>query len=233
MTGDQAQPTGRRPITQPQLWRYGLAVVASIVLIAGGLYGLSTAGRKETASQDCPLAGAVASALRPLAQGQVAALTVPNSPARLPDITFQNQDGAAIQLASFRGRTILLNLWATWCVPCRQEMPALDALQRRLGGPKFEVVAVNVDTARLEQRLPFLQKVGIHSLAFYSDPSGQVLRGLQTAGPVVGLPTSLLVAADGCKIGAMLGPADWASQDARNLISATVERTAHEQDKRS
>jgi len=108
----------------------------------------------------------------------------------------------------------LLNLWATWCVPCRSEMPALDKLQAEAGGPKFEVVTVNVDTARVERAGKFLDEIGVSHLARYADHSGDTFETLRLAGKALGLPTSLLIDAEGCEIGVVAGPANWTSPDA-------------------
>ena len=113
---------------------------------------------------------------------------------------------------------MLLNLWATWCVPCRAEMPALDRLQAAKGGPGFEVVAVNVDTARLEKRAAFLDSVGVKSLARYSDPSGDAFETLRKDGKALGLPVTLVIDKDGCEIGAVEGGAKWESAEAQALV---------------
>ena len=118
---------------------------------------------------------------------------------------------------------MLVNLWATWCVPCREEMPALDKLQARLGGPDFEVVAINVDTRNADKPKAWLQQNEIHNLAYYADPTGKLLQVLQKSGHVVGLPTTLLVDASGCEIALLKGPAEWASPDAVAFIEAALE----------
>ena len=125
-------------------------------------------------------------------------------------------------LADFKGRTVLVNLWATWCVPCREEMPALDKLQARLGGPAFEVVAINVDTRNADKPKAWLQQNEIRNLAYYADPTGKLLQVLQKSGHVVGLPTTLLVDASGCEIALLKGPAEWASPDAVAFIEAAL-----------
>src|SRR5271157_2588145 len=126
----------------------------------------------------------------------------------------------AAKLAPFRGRAVLLNLWATWCVPCRAEMPALDKLQTDAGGKGFEVVAVNVDTARLERRAAFLDGIGVKSLARYADPSGDAFEALRKDGKALGLPVTLLIDGAGCEIGSAAGAVKWDSADAEALIGA-------------
>ena len=123
-------------------------------------------------------------------------------------------------VADFRGRALLLNLWATWCAPCRAEMPALDRLQAKAGDKGFEVVAVNVDTARLERRGPFLDGIGVKSLARYADPSGDAFETLRKNGKALGLPVTMLIDREGCEIGVVAGAANWDSTDALSLIDA-------------
>jgi thiol-disulfide isomerase/thioredoxin len=143
-----------------------------------------------------------------------------------PEIMFQGPEGQPLTLANLKGKALLVNLWATWCVPCRQEMPALDKLQAAVGGQDFEVVAINVDTRNIEKPKAWLQETGIHNLAFYADPSGKLLQVLQRSGHVVGLPTTLMVDANGCEIALMKGPADWASPDAVALVRAALGRSS-------
>jgi thiol-disulfide isomerase/thioredoxin len=155
--------------------------------------------------------------------GEIAALTLALRPQPLPELSFSGPEGASASLADFKGRTILFNLWATWCVPCRQEMPALDRLQGLLGSKDFAVVAVNIDTARLDRPKAFLEEIGVKNLSFYADSSAAVLQALKREGRVLGLPTTILVGKDGCEIGTLAGPAQWDSQDALALLKAVQE----------
>ncbi len=198
-----------------------LLIGAGILIISALLYGKGGLTGNQASSDSavtCPGAQARTGALAPLVQGQVAALSLAKTPRRLPDLSFQNKDGAAMHLSDLRGRTILLNLWATWCVPCREEMPALDALQAAQGGRDFEVVAINIDTSRLERPRKFLAEIGVSHLGFYADPAADVFQVLKQAGKVTGLPTTLLIDPEGCEIGLMAGPANWASKEAQDLI---------------
>jgi thiol-disulfide isomerase/thioredoxin len=167
---------------------------------------------------------ATAARIAPLVHGEVAALAVARTPFRVPDVTFKDAAGHDRTLADWRGRTLLLNLWATWCVPCRREMPALDALQAELGGPQFQVVAVNLDINDPNKPIAFLKQIGVTHLAFYADASGKIFQDLKVAGKAFGMPTTLIVDPVGCEIGDMAGPAEWASDDGVKLISAAIGR---------
>jgi len=201
------------------------AIVLGCVLVGlaafGGIYGI---GRLRSNPADAACRGAVQTAARisPLVHGQVAALAVADTPFRVPDLSFKDAHGQDRTLADWRGRTVLLNLWATWCVPCRQEMPALDTLQADLGSSKFQVVAVNIDQRDAQKPRDFLKQVGVTHLAFYSDDTAQVFETLKTAGKAFGMPTTLLVDPKGCEIGDMAGPAEWSSADGLKLVRAAI-----------
>jgi thiol-disulfide isomerase/thioredoxin len=162
--------------------------------------------------------------MAPLARGEVAAVAVAKAPKALPVLTFKDGEGAAKSLADWRGRTLLLNLWATWCVPCRKEMPALDALQGKLGGPDFEVVSINIDTRDLDKPKAWLKEVGIGKLVYYADNSAKVFQDLKVIGKAFGMPTTLIVDANGCELATLAGPAEWASDDAVKLIAAALKK---------
>jgi thiol-disulfide isomerase/thioredoxin len=168
----------------------------------------------------CGASADLAGRLALLARGEVAAVNIASSPSRLPELTFTGTDGKPRTLADVRGKTVLLNLWAIWCVPCRKEMPALDALQAKLGNDKFEVVAVNIDTRNLDKPKAWLQEVGVTRLGYYADPSAKVFQDLKAIGKAFGMPTTLLIDPQGCELGALAGPAEWASDDAIKLIEA-------------
>lgn len=200
------------------------AVLAASVGVGWVLYGMSAHVSKEPASNQCAASKEIAERVSTFARGEVAAVSIAKTPRPLAALEFENGPGSRRKSSEFRGRAILLNLWATWCIPCREEMPALDKLQDRLGGPDFEVVAISIDTARLEKRQSFLKEAGVEHLGFYADPTAEVFQVLKKSGKVVGLPTTLLIDASGCEIGSMAGPADWASEDAAMLISALKKR---------
>ena len=209
--------------------RIPLAIGAVMV---GGLIGYAAVsgigGLKRGSSGDSACNGAVdlARKIAPLAQGEVAALTMATAPVKLPDLAFEDADGKPRKLSDWRGKTVLVNLWATWCVPCRKEMPALDSLQTKLGGKDFEVVAINIDTRDPEKPKNFLKDANLTRLGYFSDTKAKVFQDLKNIGKALGMPTSILVDSQGCEIGNIAGPAEWASDDAIKLIKAAVQPAA-------
>ncbi len=150
--------------------------------------------------------------------GKMVAFVKKAEPQSLPDISFADGDGKTLALSSFKGRTILLNLWATWCAPCREEMPSLDRLQQALGSDKFEVVALSLDRQGVEASKKFLADVKATALKLYVDPTAK--QGL--ALKLVGMPTTILVDKDGREVGRLAGGAEWDSEDAKKLIEAAM-----------
>lgn len=151
-------------------------------------------------------------------QGSV--LRMHASPRVLPELAFVDGAGKPVSLANFRGKTVLLNIWATWCPPCREEMPSLDRLQKSLGGPGFEVVALSLDAGGAEEVKRFYQETGIGSLAIYVDPGMRATAKLATPG----VPTTLLIDARGRELGRHAGPAQWDGEEALRVISKHVVR---------
>ena len=154
----------------------------------------------------------------PLSQGQMAAFVFRKAPEALPEATFQDATGKERTLADWRGKVVLVNLWATWCLPCRREMPSLDRLQKELGSDKFEVVAISVDRKGLEASRKFLDETQVQSLRLYVDASTRMTSTFK----VIGLPATLLLDTQGREVGRLLGPAEWDSEDAKRLILAIV-----------
>ncbi len=199
------------------------AVLGLVALAALALYG--TGGLTGNAvAAECRASQETARALVPLARDGMAAMGVLSAPRPAPDVSFLSPEGRPVRLADFKGRAVLVNLWATWCAPCRHEMPSLDRLQAEAGGPDFEVVAVNIDTRNVDRPKAWLQENGVARLAYYADPQAKILQALQRSGHVVGLPTTILVDARGCEHGTLKGAADWGGPDALRLVRAAIGR---------
>ncbi|HZL41173.1 MAG TPA: TlpA disulfide reductase family protein [Pseudolabrys sp.] len=196
--------------------------VAGVVVGLAGVYGIATLTRNDGGDVACRPAVEMARKLAPFTRGEVAAVNVAKSPLKVPELAFHDAGGKPLTLEHWRGRTVLLNLWATWCMPCRKEMPALDALEQRLGSPDFEVVAINIDTRDPDKPKAFLKEVGVEKLAYYADPDAKTFQDLKAVGRAFGMPTTLLIDPKGCEIGTIAGPAEWASDDAVKLIQAAL-----------
>src|SRR6202795_3104616 len=203
----------------------GTVLIGAVIGFAG-VYGVGGLARDAAGDPACRPAVDVARKIAPLAHGEVAALTMATVPLRLPDLAFEDAAGKPKKLSDWRGRTVLVNLWATWCVPCRKEMPALEALQTQLGGADFEVVAVNIDTRDPEKPKNFLKDANLTRLGFYNDQKAKVFQDLKGVGRALGMPTSVLVDGQGCEIATIAGPAEWASDDAVKLIKAAMKPVA-------
>ncbi|PKQ08181.1 MAG: TlpA family protein disulfide reductase [Alphaproteobacteria bacterium HGW-Alphaproteobacteria-12] len=188
-----------------------VTLAAAALLTVGAVYLIGRGGGNP---QD--LAGPAP--LEAVATGEVANFRPLAVPAPVPDVTFIDAEGQERTLADFRGKLVLLNLWATWCTPCREEMPELDELQAVLGGERFEVVALSVEKDGLRLAGDFLTEVGARNLALYNDPTGKANFTFRA----FGLPTTLLISPEGQEIGRMVGPAPWASDDARRLIETAL-----------
>jgi thiol-disulfide isomerase/thioredoxin len=210
-----------RPRRRP--WRLLAAAATGLAAIVvaplGGLAGEPAAGPAA-----CGHAAAVRTHLASLAFARQPVVTIPQDAAPAPNLAFRTADGAPTSLADMRGRMLLVNLWATWCAPCREEMPALDRLQARMGGHDFAVVAINVDQRLLDRPRQVLDRMGVSALAYHADPDAKVFADLKAIGRASGLPVSLLVDADGCELASVTGPAAWDTDDALTFIAAAKDR---------
>jgi len=138
------------------------------------------------------------------------------SPKVLPKLELQSADTAPLSLDTFKGELLLVNFWATWCAPCRKEMPQLDALAKRYGDKNVRVIALSVDRGGAKKPEAFLNELGISELTRAYDPSYKSAR----AAKLIGLPTTLLVSPEGLEIGRLAGEADWNSASVHALLDA-------------
>ncbi|MEM8551611.1 MAG: TlpA disulfide reductase family protein [Pseudomonadota bacterium] len=196
-----------------------LAVVifASAVVITVRPALFSLAG--ETGQ--CRQGQAAANAVEGLSVGHMASFQTiePRDVSALP---FDGMGEEERTLAEFSGKTILFNLWATWCAPCRIEMPHLAALHTARQSDDFAVIATSIDNRDTGLPERFLEETNALALDYYREPSLRLFNSLRDAGLAMGMPTTLLIAPDGCAVGVTHGAADWSSPDALRLIDAAI-----------
>lgn len=141
-----------------------------------------------------------------------------SAPQPVAELRFQSADGKPLELSDFRGKFVLLNVWATWCGPCREEMPALDRVQQQLGGREFEVVALSIDRGGATAVRRFYKEIGIRNLAIYTDPSMEAMTALRT----IGIPTTLLVDREGRELWRKTGAMQWDAPDIIDSLRRSI-----------
>lgn len=201
-------------MTQSNLIKTFVAVLA---LVAGayGIYGFKGEPRKQEVVETAAPAGGFS---KVLATGPMAGFVIYPQRRRIAAFSFNNDKGETLDLSKWKGRVVLLNLWATWCAPCRKEMPDLAKLQTLLGGPDFEVVALSLDRKGLAASQAFLKETGVGNLAAYVEPEGKTLSAVQA----LGLPATILIDRNGREAGRVLGPLEWASPEAQAMVKALM-----------
>lgn len=172
----------------------------------------------------CAAATAKAAALKPFASDGLAALLPADAPADFSDLVLRAPNGGERRLTEFAGRTLVVNMWATWCIPCRTEMPHLQALQEKRGRADFQVVALNVDVGSPDKPGRFLKEIGATSLVDLRDPEMRAFNQLKSKGLVLGLPTTFVVDRTGCALASLAGPAEWDSPAALAMIEAVAKQ---------
>jgi thiol-disulfide isomerase/thioredoxin len=217
MTDTKFTGTAHTPLT------YALIAAMSALLGFGAVYAILRPADKSNPLAPVgepakPRASESSATTNPLATGDMITFVFRKTPEVIPAFAFE--DGASLPktLADWKGKVILLNLWATWCAPCRKEMPALDRLQQELGGNDFEVVAMSVDRQGVSASKKFLDETKVANLKLYVESTSKSIGVLRASG----LPTSILIDREGREIGRLAGPAEWDSVDAKALIRSVL-----------
>lgn len=199
----------------------GLALAAVAAGLAAGLTSLWYAWELSLPTIHTIRSPEIAEVSHALASsGKPASLdfAFPDQPHEVPDLRFVDGAGQGHSLAEFRGHPIVLNIWATWCVPCRKEMPTLDRLQGTLAGTDALVLALSIDSKGPPAVKSFYREIGIKSLGIYVDATGSASRQLGA----VGIPVTLLIDRDGREIGRKIGAAEWDSPEVVKLIRSRL-----------
>jgi thiol-disulfide isomerase/thioredoxin len=166
----------------------------------------------------CPLRAALALVALIIPLPAAAFNFAPSEPKAAPELSFQDAQGKQLSLADFRGQVVVLNLWATWCAPCRREMPSLDRLQAEHGGDRLHVLPLSIDRVGLQQIEAFYDEVGIQHLQIYRDPKAATSRALGA----FGLPTTVVFDREGREVGRVLGPDEWDGDEAVAILRALM-----------
>ncbi len=175
-------------------------------LLYTALLGLANTGHADVAA---------AEAMR---EGDMRKLIFHSAPIASSDVVFISEDGQDMTLADFQGKHVVLNFWATWCAPCRKEMPHLSALQEAMGGDRLEVVTIATGRNPLPAMQRFLAEIEVDNLPLHTDPRQSLARGMG----VLGLPVTVILDPDGNEIARMQGDADWSSDNAMAILQTLI-----------
>ena len=207
--------------THPARRRTVAIIAAVLIATTAGMYAIFGQQGNETVAVSPALAEDSTSGVkldRSLSTGEMAAFVFKDDRPQIESGVFKAGDGKEVTLADWKGRVVLVNLWATWCAPCRKEMPDLAQLQADYGGDDFEVVAISVDLKGAEASSAFLKEIKADNLALYTEQTTRIMKKLGA----IGLPMTLLIDRNGGEIGRLLGPAHWTAAEARKLIEAAI-----------
>ncbi|MEW7007960.1 thiol:disulfide interchange protein TlpA [Lentilitoribacter sp. EG35] len=219
MTEQNNSTTRTKPITRIFIG-LGICVVAAGIYVMNGVYGNQTIETNRPVASETTKKRAII--IEASAQGDVAAMLAVDEPRQVPDHQFIAPDGSIKTIGDFKGKVLLVNLWATWCAPCREEMPAISDLQAQKSGEDFDVLTINIDRGGREKPEGFLNEIGVDNLPLYQDASMGIFNNLKKEGIAFGLPVTMLLDEDGFILASMNGPAHWSGDDALNYIDAAI-----------
>jgi len=199
----------------------GLGVLIAGLAITTGLWLYN--GGPGTA-RECPAKAEAAAAIDAAAQGELAALNGTGEGRGYTSMAFTDAAGKPMSMADFSGKRLLVNFWASWCVPCREEMPALEAIAAKYNSDAFQVLPINLDIGAggIDKARAFLAEGNWPNLPLYADSSFAAFDRLKTEAVAIGLPATLLLDETGCEIAVLQGPAEWATPDGERVIAALL-----------
>jgi thiol-disulfide isomerase/thioredoxin len=197
-----------------------IAALSALVALALSLW-LGNTGPKAT---ECPVQADRAGKIDAAAIGDLAALNGTGQGQGYADMAFLDPEGKPVTIADFAGKKLLINFWASWCIPCRAEMPELDEIATEFNGDQFMVLPINLDIGEdgAAKAKTFMDEGAFQNLPLYADPTFKVFDRLKTEAVAIGLPATLLLDEKGCELGVLQGPAAWDSPDGHNVIEALV-----------
>ncbi|HEV7275604.1 MAG TPA: TlpA disulfide reductase family protein [Devosiaceae bacterium] len=216
--------TDQQPARPPRLQPRRLMVLAgasAAVALAITLY-VGNSGAPQ--ASECPVQAEAAAGIDRVAIGELAALNGTGEGRGYADLAFTDAAGNPLTIADFAGKKLLINFWASWCVPCREEMPALDAVATRYNADDFMVLPINLDMGEdgAAKARNFLEEGQFANLPLYADASFEAFERLKREAVAIGLPATLLVDEAGCELAVLQGPAEWDSPDGHNVVEALL-----------
>ena len=216
--------TDASPATPSQQRSPRMSVIVLVGVALALAAGLVVGNFMPAQARQCEAQPARAAALDAAAVGELAALAGTGTGRGYVDMGFVDADGKPAAIKDFAGKTLLVNFWASWCVPCRAEMPALDALAQRYNSDTFMVLPVNLDIGEggLAKASKFLADGGFQHLPLYADSSFAAFERLKTEAVAIGLPATLLLDEKGCELAVLQGPAEWDTPDGHNVVAALI-----------
>jgi len=202
---------------------WALPAAAVVVVLAGSIAAWLVLGNAGSANE-CPVQAAAARVIDAAAIGELAALNGTGEGRGYADMAFKDEAGTDMSVADFAGKALLVNFWASWCVPCREEMPALDAVATEYNSEKFMVLPVNLDIGEsgLDKARAFLDEGQFQNLPLYADNSFAAFERLKQEAVAIGLPATLVLDRSGCELAVLEGPAEWDTPDGEAVIEALL-----------
>ena len=183
---------------------------------------IANAGAQET--NNCTINAQRTTRLKQSAQGFFKNMRFADTPYDARTLSFKDSEGKDHTLGEFSGKTLLVNLWASWCVPCRTEMPELANLKRNIAGNNFDVIAINIDKNATDEKVrDFLTSIKADNIVFYRDRSMDIFNNVRKQGLALGLPITMLIDKNGCLLASYNGSAPWSNVDSETLMKAAIE----------
>lgn len=201
-----------------------LVLTLGVAIVGVGISAWVFLSNAEPRAGECPAQTAAAETLDAAAVGELAALNGTGEGRGYRSLTFKDVDGTDTSIAAFSGKRLLVNFWASWCVPCREEMPALDAIAAKYNSDTFMVLPINLDMGEdgLDKARAFMEEGGFKHLPLYADNTFAAFERLKTEAVAVGLPVSLLLDESGCELAVLPGPAHWDHPDGEKVVETLI-----------
>jgi thiol-disulfide isomerase/thioredoxin len=214
--------TDPKPYARPRLTARRVLVLAAISAAVALVLTLIISNVAPPEATECPVQAEKAEALETAATGELAAVMGTGTGRSHADMAFTDEAGKQVTIADFAGKKLLVNFWASWCGPCRAEMPALDAVADKYNGETFEVLPLNTGETQPEKAKEFLAEGQFKHLPLYADTGFKLLEKLKTSAISAGLPATILLDENSCELAVLQGPAEWDTPDGHKLIEALI-----------